>query len=97
MFGLTNPKAYPFSLAMFGALSVGQSNAFGPWEAASLLAGVVIGFALGDAITLIWAGLAPVRALFLRFRTLIIRAMGVIFIAFGGLAIHEGVSTLRAR
>eukprot|EP01037_Dinobryon_pediforme_P027713 gene27713-30697_t len=51
LFGLTNPKAYPFSLAMFGALAVGQSADFGLAEAAQLLGLVVFGFAIGDLIT----------------------------------------------
>jgi threonine/homoserine/homoserine lactone efflux protein len=96
-FGLTNPKAYPFSLAMFTALAVGHSRDFGVVEAADLLVRVVIGFAIGDALTLYWAGLKPIRAVFQRFRGAIVRVMGVIFILFGIKTIVDAGEALRGR
>ena len=96
-FGLTNPKAYPFSLAMFTALAVDATRDFGLADGASLLLGVVIGFVLGDAITLAWAGLPPIRAGYARFRPIIVRLMGVLFIAFGGKTIWDATAIWRGR
>jgi threonine/homoserine/homoserine lactone efflux protein len=96
-FGLTNPKAYPFSLAMFTALAVGHGDDFGVIDAVGLLAHVVIGFAIGDALTLYWAGLKPIRAVFHRFRGTIVRTMGIIFILFGVKTIVDAGEVLRGR
>jgi threonine/homoserine/homoserine lactone efflux protein len=83
IFGLTNPKAYPFSLAMYGALSVGIGTGLGFGDAALLFLATTLGMAIGDLFTVGWAGLPPVGRLFLRFRTPISRAIGVLFVAFG--------------
>lgn len=83
VFGLTNPKAYPFSLAMYGALSVGVGSSLGLADALALFAATTFGMAIGDVFTVAWAGLPPVGRLFLRFRGPITRAIGVVFVAFG--------------
>ena len=83
IFGLTNPKAYPFSLAMYGALSVGIGPNLDLAGAGLLFLATTIGMAIGDVFTVGWAGLAPVGRLFLRFRSGITRAIGIVFIAFG--------------
>lgn len=83
IFGLTNPKAYPFSLAMYGALSVGIGPSLDLAGAAMLFAATTLGMAIGDVVTVGWAGLPPVGRLFLRFRAPISRAIGLLFIAFG--------------
>ncbi|MDR3494921.1 MAG: LysE family translocator [Ancalomicrobiaceae bacterium] len=97
VFGLTNPKAYPFSLAMFTALAVDASADFGVAAGARLLFGVVIGFAIGDTITLLWAGLPPIRTGYARFRPVIVRLMGVLFIAFGVKTIWDATAIWRGR
>mgnify|MGYP001766481069 CR=1 FL=1 len=83
IFGLTNPKAYPFSLAMYGALSVGMGTGLGFGDAVALFVATTLGMAIGDLFTVGWAGLPPVGRLFLRFRTPISRAIGCLFVAFG--------------
>ncbi|MDR3376884.1 MAG: LysE family transporter [Ancalomicrobiaceae bacterium] len=97
VFGLTNPKAYPFSLAMFTALAVDAARDFGLADGAVLLFGVVIGFVIGDVITLAWAGLPPVRAGYARFRPFIVRLMGVLFVAFGVKTVWDACAIWRAR
>jgi threonine/homoserine/homoserine lactone efflux protein len=89
IFGLTNPKAYPFALAMYGALAVQGGATFGVREAMLLFFATTLGMAIGDLITVAWTGLAPVSRLFLRFRMAIQRAMGGLFLAFGGKTAFE--------
>lgn len=83
LFGLTNPKAYPVSVAMFTALTASYASALS-WDAAPyLLVAALVGFVIAD-IFLVWAaGLAPVRRFFLRHGLAITRLVGVMFVAFG--------------
>lgn len=83
VFGLTNPKAYPFSLAMYGALSVGLGSEIDLAGATMLFLATGLGMVIGDLLTLAWAGLPPVGRLFLRFQAPITRGIGVLFVAFG--------------
>ena len=83
VFGLTNPKAYPFSLAMYGALSVGLGTEIDISGATMLFLATGLGMVIGDVLTLAWAGLPPVGRLFLRFQAPITRAIGILFVAFG--------------
>jgi threonine efflux protein len=82
-FGLTNPKAYPFSLAMYGALSVGHGADLDLAGAVGLFCATSLGMAIGAAITVAWSGLPAVGRLFLRFRVPLIRAVGLLFVLFG--------------
>lgn len=82
-FGLTNPKAYPFSLAMYGALSVGQGTDLDLATAAALFAATSLGMGLGAFVTVAWSGLPAVGRLFLRFRGPLTRAVGLLFVVFG--------------
>ena len=95
VFGLTNPKAYPFSLAMYGALSVGVGPSLGLGDAGLLFLATTIGMILGDLVTVGWTGLPAVGRLFLRFRTPISRGIGLVFIAFGAKTAWDAGSALR--
>ena len=64
-FGLTNPKAYPVSLAVFTALTVRYAGAIGWDTAPALMGAATIGFLLGYVVILFWAGLPAVRRFFL--------------------------------
>ncbi len=97
IFGLTNPKAYPFSLAMYGALSVGIGTGLGLVDAATLFLATTLGMAIGDLFTVGWAGLPPVGRLFLRFRAPISRAIGVLFVAFGVKTIWDAATSAAHR
>lgn len=96
-FGLSNPKAYPFALAMLTAVLGHQAQGIGPGQAAQLLAACGTGFVLADLIVVFWTGLPPIRRFYRRHAALIGRAMGVIFIAFGLKAGHEALASIRAR
>lgn len=82
-FGLTNPKAYPFALAMYGALAVQAGPALGLDTAVLLFLATTCGIALGDLAAVAWTGLPVVARVFLRFRSAIQRSMGGLFLAFG--------------
>ena len=83
VFGLTNPKAYPFSLAMYGALSVGVGPNLDLADAVVLFLATTAGMAIGELFTVAWAGLPPIGRLFLRFRAPLTRIIGLLFVAFG--------------
>ncbi len=95
IFGLTNPKAYPFSLAMYGALSVGVGPSLDLAGAAGLFAATTIGMAIGDLLTVAWTGLPAVGRLFVRFRGPVSRAIGLLFVAFGAKTAWEAARDLR--
>lgn len=97
IFGLTNPKAYPFSLAMYGALSVGLGPSLDLFGAAGLFLATGLGMAIGDIVTVAWAGLPPVGRLFMRFRAPITRGIGLLFVAFGARTAWEAASGLARR
>ncbi|MCE1237466.1 MAG: LysE family transporter [Hyphomicrobiales bacterium] len=92
VFGLTNPKAYPFALAMYGALSVGVGPALDLTSAVGLFLATSLGMAIGAGVTLAWSGLPAVGRLFLRFRGGVTRAVGVLFVVFGLRTVAEAVS-----
>ncbi len=94
--GLTNPKAYPFSLAMYGALSVGAGPGLDLAEAAALFGATTLGMALGDLVTVAWSGLPSIGRLFLRHRRGVTRAIGVLFVAFGLRTAWEAALPARA-
>lgn len=83
VFGLTNPKAYPFSLAMYGALSVGVGPSLEFGQAVGLFLATSLGMAIGAFVTVAWSGLPAIGRLFLRFRGGVVRAVGVLFVLFG--------------
>jgi threonine efflux protein len=82
-FGLTNPKAYPVSLAVFTALTVRYAGAIGWDTAPGLMAAAILGFLAGYVVILFWAGLPAVRRFFLTHGRLVGRIVGVTFILFG--------------
>ncbi len=91
-FGLTNPKAYPVSIAMFTALLSGSADSLG-WSALpALLAAACVGFVLADVILVLFTGAHWVRRLYLRHDVWIARASGLIFIGFGLHALSESAS-----
>lgn len=97
LFGLTNPKAYPVSVAMFTALTAHYAASMS-WDAApSLMAAAFAGFVAADII-LVWAaGLAPVRRFFLRHGLAVARVVGILFIAFGAKSLIDAARAVAAR
>ena len=97
LFGLTNPKAYPVSVAMYTALTASYATSLSWSDAPFLMAAAFIGFIAAD-ILLVWAaGLSPVRRVFMRHGTLITRLVGVMFIAFGAKSLWDAGRAMHAR
>lgn len=97
LFGLTNPKAYPFAMAMFTAVTAHYASSLS-WDAAPwLMVAAFAGFVAAD-ILLVWAaGLAPVRRVFLRHSLAITRVVGVMFLAFGAKSLVDAGRSIAAR
>jgi threonine efflux protein len=83
LFGLTNPKAYPVSLAVFTALTVRYASSISLETAPALMGAAVLGFLAGYVVILFWAGLPLVRRFFLRHGKAVTRVVGVTFVLFG--------------
>jgi threonine/homoserine/homoserine lactone efflux protein len=92
LFGVTNPKAFPVTLAVFAALIAGQVSAPGPGLAAAVLAAYLAGVLVGDAILAWLVGTAALRAAYRRYDIWVVRATGALFVAF---AVHVLWTALR--
>jgi threonine/homoserine/homoserine lactone efflux protein len=97
LFGLTNPKAYPVSLAMFTALTARYAADMSWDQAPALMAAALVGFLLGDAVLVGWAGLPAIRRFFLRHGLWVTRIVGVTFVLFGAKSIADAASSFRNR
>ena len=89
LFGLTNPKAYPVSTAMFTAIALPFAGQLQWPDTPRLLAAAFLGFLLADAVIVFSAGLPAVRHVFSSHGRAITRAVGVLFIAFGSKSIVD--------
>ena len=97
IFGLSNPKAYPFALAMLTALLGPSAAGIGWASGAQLLAGCALGFVLADLIVIFWTGLSGIRQVYHRHARMISHALGLAFIAFGLKSAHDAAQAMRAR
>lgn len=96
-FGLTNPKGYPVSLAMFTALLSGSAINL-HWSAfPALLAAASCGFILADLVLVALVGTGFIRGFYKRHAMRISQASGILFIGFGLHAIATAVAPWRAR
>jgi threonine/homoserine/homoserine lactone efflux protein len=95
-FGLSNPKAYPVSVAMFTALLAGHAEALG-WDLfAPLLAAAFVGFVAADAILVAIIGSALVRGIYRRHALVVTRVSGILFLGFAVQALISAVGSMRA-
>lgn len=97
LFGLTNPKAYPVSVATFTALTASFSGEMSFAQAPAMMASAVLGFLVADAILVWTAGLPFVRGLFARRGALITRLVGVTFVAFGVKSVSDALTGFARR
>ena len=95
-FGLSNPKAYPVSIAMFTALLASHAGAL-DWDAfAPLLGAACVGFVAADIVLVGVIGAGVVRRLYRRHALWVTRISGVLFLGFGVHAIvTSGPGVLR--
>lgn len=96
-FGLTNPKGYPVSVAMFTALLSGSAEALDWQSLPALLLAACCGFVLADLVLVAVVGASWVRRFYVRHALWVSRASGLIFVGFGLQALWEGVSGPRQR
>jgi threonine/homoserine/homoserine lactone efflux protein len=97
LFGLTNPKAYPVSLAMFTALTARYAADMSWDQAPALMAAALVGFLAGDAVLVGWAGLPAIRRFFLRHGLWVTRIVGITFVLFGAKSIADAATSFRNR
>ena len=97
IFGFTNPKAYPFAIAMFTAVFTRFEGVTVFQNVIPLVLAASTGFAVATCGVVLWTGLPIVRRLFVRYGLWITRATGLIFIAFGTKTIGDATSNFRAR
>ncbi len=97
IFGVTNPKAYPVSVAMFTVL-VGHYSGLLTWDLAPLVMLVAfLGFILADVILVGVAGLPAVRRFFLTHGLMVTRLVGLTFVLFGAKSVSDAVQSYRQR
>jgi threonine/homoserine/homoserine lactone efflux protein len=89
LFGLTNPKAYPVAVAMFGAIVAPYADLLTFADAPKLGAAAFAGFVLADLVLIFAAGLPAVRRFFLRHGRVVTRVVGVLFIAVGARSVFD--------
>jgi threonine/homoserine/homoserine lactone efflux protein len=96
LFGLTNPKAYPVAVAMFGAIVAPYADQLSFADAPRLGAAAFSGFVAADLVLIFAAGLPAVRRFFLRHGIVVTRVVGLLFIAFGARSVIDAANgTLR--
>jgi threonine/homoserine/homoserine lactone efflux protein len=96
-FGLTNPKAYPVSVAVFTALTVRYASGITFASAPALMGAAVVGFLAGYVVILYWAGLPVVRRFFLRHGRAVTRVVGVTFVLFGAKSLADAGRSIASR
>jgi threonine/homoserine/homoserine lactone efflux protein len=97
IFGFTNPKAYPFALAMFTAVFARFEDAMTFQNAVPLVLAAFGGFSFATVGVVFWTSLPVTRRVFSRYGRWITRAIGVVFIAAGAKSIVAGVGSIRLR
>ncbi len=97
IFGLTNPKAYPFALAMFTAVFARFEDAMTFQNALPLVIAAFCGFSVATVGVVFWTSLPVTRRIFTRHGKLIMRAIGIVFIVLGAKSIAGSVGNIRMR
>ncbi|MEM8775072.1 MAG: LysE family translocator [Pseudomonadota bacterium] len=97
VFGFTNPKAYPFALAMFTAVFARFEDAMTFQKAVPLVFSAFLGFCVATVGVIFWTGLPVTRRVFSRHSKLITRAIGFVFIAAGTKSIGGSINSIRLR
>jgi len=89
LFGLTNPKAYPVAVAMFGAIVAPFAGQLRFADAPQLMLAAFAGFVTADMTLIFAAGLPAVRRFSLNHGVIVTRVVGTLFIAFGAKSIYD--------
>lgn len=97
IFGFTNPKAYPFAVAMFTAVFARFEEAMSFSLIVPLVISAFSGFVIATGLVVFWTGLPIIGRTFQRYRRWIMRAIGVVFILFGCKSVHDAASGFRLK
>jgi len=93
VFGLTNPKSYPVTLAIFAALLGGSIERIDAGDAAILLGAAFAGFVIGDVVLVWLVGTPWLVRLYKAHQLWILRATGALFLFFAGDALSLAYAT----
>lgn len=97
IFGITNPKAYPVSVAMFTVL-VGRYAGLLTWDMAPVVMAVAfLGFVLADIVLVAIAGLPAVRRFFQTHGLIVTRLVGLTFVLFGAKSLGDALRSYAGR
>lgn len=98
IFGITNPKGYPVSVAMFTALLAEHASALSWANAPWLIAAAIAGFLAADLVLVWLVGLRVLGRLYRRHEVWILRVTGLMFVGFAVHALaHAGQGLLGRR
>ncbi len=97
IFGLTNPKAYPFAIAMFASVLSRFEGTLVIGNATFLVIAAFCGFIVATALVVFWTGLPAIRYGFLRYGLVINRAIGVIFVVLGAKIVVDATADYAPR
>lgn len=97
LLGFTNPKAYPFALAMFTAVFSRFDNAMTLSNALPLVLSAFTGFVAATVFVVVWTNLPLTRHLYSRYKAWMAKVTGLVFIAFGCKSIVEAMLAARSR
>ncbi|MEM9130135.1 MAG: LysE family transporter [Pseudomonadota bacterium] len=89
IFGFTNPKAYPFSLALFTTVVARVEGDITFAVAFPLMAVVFFGFVTATLLVVFWTGLPAIRRMFVRYGVWITKAIGALFVALGAKSLTD--------
>jgi threonine/homoserine/homoserine lactone efflux protein len=82
VFGISNPKGYPVTLAVFTGLLAGRLEAITVENLPLFVAACMAGSIVGDLV-LIWIiGLGPLRRFYARYEVWFVRVTGLMFVGF---------------
>jgi threonine/homoserine/homoserine lactone efflux protein len=91
MFGLTNPKSYPVTLAIFSSVIAGRIGVLTPSTVPLFLCAVLLGCVVADALLVGFVGLRPVRKFYATAAPWVIRGVAFVFFGFAAYSlVHVG-------
>jgi threonine/homoserine/homoserine lactone efflux protein len=94
--GFTNPKAYPFALAMFTAVFARFDDAMKFSNVIPLVLSAFTGFLVATVFVVVWTNLPLTRRLYLRYKAWMTKATGLVFIVFGCQSIVKAILSIRS-
>lgn len=82
IFGISNPKSYPVTLAVFTGMLAGRLDAITVANLPLFLAACMVGSVVGDLVIVWLVGMGPLRRFYARHEVWFVRATGLMFVGF---------------